>query len=72
MYFVCLASMSYLFKNTDFHSVVPEECIYATVKMAVDDCCHLLNKPERSSVSLDLDEHPSEEQIITHRKTELI
>jgi hypothetical protein len=45
------SSMLHLFENTDFYNVVPRECVYATVKLAVESC-HRLTKTERSVVSL--------------------
>lgn len=52
-----------MFENTDFYTVVPETSVYATVKLAVD-ACHL-NKAEKSSISLDLNE---EELSSMHKK----
>ncbi|KAI6183854.1 Sulfate permease family protein 3 [Aphelenchoides bicaudatus] len=57
------ASMIHMFENTDFYSTVPETNVYATVKLAADKCG--LNKTERSSISLDLNE---EELSNMHKK----
>ena len=55
-----------MFENTDFYSVVPRDTVYATVKLAVDACCHL-NK--QSSISLEVSQDiEAHVPALTHRK----
>jgi hypothetical protein len=50
-----------MFENTDFYTVIPQQRVYATIKMAINE---ELKKQECSSISFDLQQENEESEIL--------